>query len=406
MADNIELQEFLDLAGVEHLWGRLKEKFGDGVFIATYGETTLEEIGEAELAGKLLVCNFTSMMLPIASGIRGIFYNFYGGTDEDGYMATIQSDGTWTYTKYDGYTPKAHTHKIAKPARKVVGTSASGWTADDCDYLCDGTADEVEINAAINALPSTGGEVILLDGTYTIAAQIKVGVANVTLRGNGNGTTIVRGFDASRMIYVSYSNVTVEKLKLDGAKDTYTDTSNHGIYSLAAKTTIRDCMVTDCAGDGIYLTEDYGKAIGNTVTGCDSGIYASGEQCILSNNILLENAKYGISIQDNHIVATGNIAKLNGTANMYMFYALNCTITGNDFSVMDGDSVTPKAIYLYGSYSDDNIIVNNQVGVGTVDGGSGTGNIVCNPGYTYGTTDITAGSASTEPNGTLHFVIE
>lgn len=296
MADNNELQEFLDLAGLEHLWVRFKEKLNG----------------------------------------------------------------------------KANT----RVARKVVGTSANGWTAADCDYLCDGTADEVEINAAINALPETGGEVILLDGTYTIAAQIKVGVANVTLRGNGNGTTIVRGFDASRMIYVSYSNVTVEKLKLDGAKATYTDTSNHGIYSLAAKTTVRNCTVADCAGDGIYLSTEYGKAIGNTVTGCASGIYASGEQCILSNNILLENDSYGLSIQDNHIVATCNIAKLNGTANMYMFYALNCTITGNDFSVIDGDSVTPKAIYLYGSYSDDNIIVNNQVGVGTVDGGSGTGNIV------------------------------
>ena len=28
------------------------------------------------------------------------------------------------------------------------------------------------------------------------------------------------------------------------------------------------------------------------------------------------------------------------------------------------------------------------------------------PAYTYGTADITAGSASTEPEGTLHFVIE
>lgn len=57
-------------------------------------------------------------------------------------------------------------------ARLVVGTSKSGWTADDCDYLCDGTADQAEINAAIAALPSTGGEIVLLDGTYNTTAAI------------------------------------------------------------------------------------------------------------------------------------------------------------------------------------------------------------------------------------------
>ena len=45
-----------------------------------------------------------------------------------------------------------------RTARFVVGTSTAGWTAADCDYLCDGTADDVEINAAIIALPATGGD--------------------------------------------------------------------------------------------------------------------------------------------------------------------------------------------------------------------------------------------------------
>ena len=35
-----------------------------------------------------------------------------------------------------------------RTARFVVGTSTSGWTEKDCDYLCDGTADQVEINNA------------------------------------------------------------------------------------------------------------------------------------------------------------------------------------------------------------------------------------------------------------------
>ena len=102
------------------------------LFVAEYGVTTLEEISEAEMAGKMVVCKYGSaMILPIISGIGGIFYNFYGGTDEDGYMATISTDG-WTYEKYGGYTPKTH---------------ADSHKADGNDPL---TADD------IGAVPSDG----------------------------------------------------------------------------------------------------------------------------------------------------------------------------------------------------------------------------------------------------------
>ena len=53
-----------------------------------------------------------------------------------------------------------------RTVRFVVGTSTAGWTLDDCDYLCDGTDDHVEIQQALDALPDDGGEVKPLDGTY------------------------------------------------------------------------------------------------------------------------------------------------------------------------------------------------------------------------------------------------
>ena len=77
---------------------------------------------------------------------------------------------------------------VKKAARFVVGTSAAGWTAADCDYLCDGTDDQTEINAAITALPATGGEILILDGTYNITAKIDITKNNVSIRGNGNAT--------------------------------------------------------------------------------------------------------------------------------------------------------------------------------------------------------------------------
>ena len=83
---------------------------------------------------------------------------------------------------------------MAHPAvvRFVIGTSTAGWTLKDCDYLCDGTADQVQINAAITALPATGGEIVILDGTYNITAKIDVTKDNVSIRGNGNATILKR----------------------------------------------------------------------------------------------------------------------------------------------------------------------------------------------------------------------
>ena len=94
-------------------------------------------------------------------------------------------------------------------------------------------------------------------------------------------------------------------------------------------------------------------------------------------------------------------------SSFYMYFAENNVVTANNFAVVDGDSVSPKAIYMYGSYCTGNIVTDNQTGVGVIDTASNTGNIVANtPAITYGTDDIEAGSASTEPEGSLHFVIE
>lgn len=56
-------------------------------------------------------------------------------------------------------------------------------------YKCDGAADDVQINAAIAALPAVGGKVTLLEGNYYIASTITM-ADNVTLEGAGKGTVL------------------------------------------------------------------------------------------------------------------------------------------------------------------------------------------------------------------------
>lgn len=78
-----------------------------------------------------------------------------------------------------------------RTCRFTVGTSRAGWTAADCDYLCDGVDDQVEINQALNTLNVVGGEVVLLDGDYNLSGVVTIPIWCV-LRGNGIGTRLMR----------------------------------------------------------------------------------------------------------------------------------------------------------------------------------------------------------------------
>lgn len=83
------------------------------------------------------------------------------------------------------------------PARYLVGTTTAGWTATDCDFLCDGVSDQEEISAAIAKVleeAPNGGEVLLLDGTYNLDGTVEIdpGEKTLVLRGSGaKATTLV-----------------------------------------------------------------------------------------------------------------------------------------------------------------------------------------------------------------------
>lgn len=46
---------------------------------------------------------------------------------------------------------------LTRDSKFVIGTSLAGYTTADCDYLCDGKDDQVEINQAIQAISAGGG---------------------------------------------------------------------------------------------------------------------------------------------------------------------------------------------------------------------------------------------------------
>lgn len=73
-----------------------------------------------------------------------------------------------------------------KFANAVIGTRTAGWTERDCDYLCDGADDQVEVQKAIDMVGAGfgGGKSIhFLPGAYHISSAINVNKNLLTITG-------------------------------------------------------------------------------------------------------------------------------------------------------------------------------------------------------------------------------
>ena len=278
-----------------------------------------------------------------------------------------------------------------RTVRFTVGSSSYGWTEDDCDYLCDGTADEVEINAAIQALRSTGGEVVLLDGIYNLTSAILLNKEHVTLIGNGNGTRLIRAFTGASstkgMVYVTADYCEVKNLYFDGVKGTYSGSNDHGIavssiYSYcriegctfvnhgkhAVSTGGEYCVITNNIFEGnnysIYLDE----AAHNTVS---ANVFTNNNYCVYvddsNGNAIVNNAMYTTTYQvirmnssDNNAIV-GN-ASDGGKSGVYVGTSTNNTIVGNTFN-----NNTEYGIELYGTSTGNTIAGNTCIGNGQGD---------------------------------------
>lgn len=59
------------------------------------------------------------------------------------------------------------------------------YAAGTADYSLDGLADDVEVQAALNALPNQGGLLHFKAGTYNLTANVTRAIGNVTIEGEG-----------------------------------------------------------------------------------------------------------------------------------------------------------------------------------------------------------------------------
>lgn len=126
-------------------------------------------------------------------------------------------------------------------ATVVVGTSTAGYTADQVDFLCDGTDDQVEINAAIQSLPASNssyGVVLLLGGTYFTSDTITLNKSWMTFIGQGEITNI-RKSGSGDILSVEDTCITIKNMYLQ-----HTSTSSgEGSTCINISSSGSDCKI-------------------------------------------------------------------------------------------------------------------------------------------------------------------
>lgn len=87
------------------------------------------------------------------------------------------------------------------------------------DYVCDGTADDIQFQQAMNALPATGGRLVVLGGTYQFTATVTRVINNVTIEGVGTGT-VINNNGVVDLFAIGGTNWVIRDLKVDAGSIT------------------------------------------------------------------------------------------------------------------------------------------------------------------------------------------
>lgn len=275
--------------------------------------------------------------------------------DNDSLVVVDASDTTQAAT---GSTKKS-TPRVAfaglSPTLATAVVASSTATNPGTASVCDGTADDVQIQAAIDAVSTAGGGTVLLRaGAYTLAASLNM-AANVELVGESKKATLtyagvainladdcalknltvegqVNGVDAER--------VTLDNCVFDANGQTYGVFLDAGCDSLS----MTRCRVTGATSHGMFVDDSsrgyYAGNVFDTNGGMglrlyDCGAAASSPNAVwnpplIIGNLFVGNTTFGAGFEGVHdLRVTGCNFERNGDGGIYIDAPIEAAIVGN-----------------------------------------------------------------------------
>ena len=239
--------------------------------------------------GQILTLRFTDSNVTLvhsATGARGTINlgnsNFTGAAYD---VIQLLNDGiSW-------YLETGTGSGGAKTATFVIGPSSNS-DSSSYDYITDGTNDDVQIQAAIDALPSTGGSICFREGTYTLgSATVNIAKNGVHLFGMGRGTIITckTNFDSTFFLLgsasIQYSDCLFYNIYFDGNQANQSAwNGRYVIDNLTLSKDIQNLHIVNCE---FVNTSEVGIVDGSInldvitmIVGCSFSAWKAGEHAL------------------------------------------------------------------------------------------------------------------------------
>jgi hypothetical protein len=284
--------------------------------------------------------------------------------------------------------------EVTRSATLVVAASdSSALSKSMADYVCDGIDDNVQIQAAIDAIrvgtPSdaTGGGVVLTEGNFYISSSITVAYG-LTLSGQGMMATIIHLVDNSNVDMVvnpaAFTQfVNIKNLQLQGHKANQSsgrgiafDNANKVCHSLIYNVMVNQtkdagiyinrgyvhkvshCFINDTDGDGIYIganTENSAFVLYTFIDGVGgNGIdVRGGVTHRFFNNHIETTTGNSINIVTSHTEASKNYINAGNVG-------INASVSRNIISSNNIYNTTSHSIQIGGT-TDGQIITENLI---------------------------------------------
>lgn len=212
-----------------------------------------------------------------------------------------------------------------KPAITVCASSS-------CDYVTDGTADDVQLQSAINYAGASGRTLYFKGGTYDITNYLEL-TSNVHIQTDGY-STVLRRNASSNINYVmrgkNISGFTIDPITIDGNRTSY-NTANVDFYlGYSSTTTIPDASstVSNFTLLGIRFLNsglmpimiqnannfkiDYIEMHSNQILTKWDGFHVSFSHNFFIDKVLAYTGDDGVVVNDCQDATINNVTRING----------------------------------------------------------------------------------------------
>ena len=187
--------------------------------------------------------------------------------------------------------PLAGTGGGGVPTILVAAFDSEARTQAYADYVCDGTADDVEINAALDELTTWGGRVVLSEGQFNVTAMLTV-ASGQSLMGMSSATFIQSSaqFTISTVGYAVIRDFTLYGPNTDSSVGIALDDLDR-LFDVE----VGDCQTAVQVGSGATGVQVRGcNLFGHSapgVSGTSASVDVAGEEAVVTDCLLYRDVR-------------------------------------------------------------------------------------------------------------------